>query len=89
MTTLTKPAIKSRRKRKIIFSLFCLLMLFAGVGVVLALFVFNENVCKNNEYLDNHRCYPCYDGCKNCEGNLTNQCTKCWGSLWLVKLNNQ
>lgn len=53
------------------------------------LFVFNDQSCRPNEYYDNHRCYPCHDGCKNCQGQLNNQCTKCWGTLWLVKLNDQ
>lgn len=64
-------------------------MLIGAVATVLMLFIFNEKTCRPNEYYADHRCNPCYDGCKNCEGALNDQCTKCWGSLWLVKLNNQ
>lgn len=85
--TSIKPIIA--RKRKLICAAVCFLLLLVAVGCAMFLFVFNDQSCRPNEYYDNHRCYPCHDGCKNCQGQLNNQCTKCWGTLWLVKLNDQ
>jgi len=64
--TKAKSIATAYRKRKIICSVVCLIMMLAAVGCVLLLFVFNEKTCRPNEYSADHRCYPCYDGCKNC-----------------------